>query len=57
MSSQRPTVSVVSPVYMAEGSVPHLVREVRRELEKVTEDYEVILVEDSSPDAFWTRIQ
>ena len=37
--------------------MPHLVREVRRELEKVTQDYEVILVEDGSPDASWTRIQ
>ncbi len=49
-------ISVVSPVYNAEPIVDELVRRVKSELAAITEDYEIILVEDGSPDNSWVRI-
>jgi dolichol-phosphate mannosyltransferase len=52
----EPLISVVSPVYRAEAIVPELVRRIRDAVEPITEDYEVVLVDDGSPDASWTAI-
>jgi len=51
-------LSVVSPVYGAEDIVDELVRRVREELGKLDlpGGYEIILVEDGSPDHCWDRI-
>jgi dolichol-phosphate mannosyltransferase len=53
----RPEISVLSPVYMGEESVSELVDRVRQAVERVTIDYEIILVEDGSPDNSWRRIE
>lgn len=53
----RPCVSVVSPVYKAEMIVDELVRRVTAAVGRVTSDFEIILVEDRSPDASWERIR
>lgn len=50
-------LSIVSPVYNAERIVPELVRRIRSEVEKITESYEIILVEDCGPDESWAAIE
>ncbi|MFN4285601.1 MAG: glycosyltransferase family 2 protein [Lacibacter sp.] len=54
--SYTPLFSIVSPVYRAEAIVPELVRRIRVAVETVTQDYEIILVEDGSPDKSWEAI-
>ena len=49
-------LSVVSPVYRAECLVGKLVDEVRAALETLGISYEIILVEDASPDKSWEAI-
>jgi glycosyltransferase involved in cell wall biosynthesis len=50
-------ISVVSPVYRAENLLPKLVKRISEELEAITPHYEIILVEDSSPDGSWSVMQ
>jgi polyisoprenyl-phosphate glycosyltransferase len=45
-----PLISIVSPVYRGELLVPVLVERIRNEVGAITQDFEVILVEDGSPD-------
>jgi glycosyltransferase involved in cell wall biosynthesis len=54
---RRPEITVLSPVYMGERSVPELVDRVRVAVERVTKDYEIVLVEDGSPDGSWRSIE
>jgi glycosyltransferase involved in cell wall biosynthesis len=42
---------------MGEQSLPELVASVRQAVEGVTNDYEIILVEDGSPDGSWRTIE
>ena len=49
-------ISIVSPVYRAEFIVDELVRRLKAELSRITENYEIILVEDCGPDNSWDRI-
>ena len=49
-------ISVVSPVYRAEAIVDELVRRLKVSLSALTENYEIILVEDGGPDHSWDRI-
>ncbi|HCC30675.1 MAG TPA: hypothetical protein DEQ03_11575, partial [Marinilabiliales bacterium] len=49
-------ISVVSPVYRAEKIIPELVKQLLAELSKITPDFEIILVEDASPDNSWNEI-
>ena len=50
-------ISVVIPVYRSENSIPLLVKELAAELPKITDRYEVILVEDDGGDGSWTVIE
>ena len=50
-------LSIISPVYKAELIVDELVRRITIEAEKITSDFEIILVEDGSPDNCWVKIQ
>lgn len=50
-------ISVVSPVYLAERLLQDLMTQLREELGKITPNYEIILVEDRSPDGSWTEIK
>jgi len=54
--SDKPYISVVSPVYKAEKIVIELVRQLHENLAKITNDYEIILVNDASPDNSWEAI-
>ena len=52
----RPMLSVVSPVYMGAASLSQLVERCKAASAAVTNDYELILVDDSSPDESWDMI-
>ncbi|MBC8342632.1 MAG: glycosyltransferase family 2 protein [Bacteroidetes bacterium] len=57
MTNKNPYISIVSPVYMAEGIVDELVKRIKVEISKITDNYEIILVEDGSPDQSWEKIE
>ena len=46
-------ISVVSPIYRAENIVEELVKQIIDNVEKVSPDFEIILVNDASPDKSW----
>ena len=50
-------ISVVSPVYHGEKMVAELVRRNVEALRTITDDYEIILVNDASPDDSWKTIE
>ena len=52
-----PLLSIVSPVYKAERIVPELVRKIVESVRTVTEDYEIVLACDGSPDNSWLAIK
>lgn len=49
-------LSIVSPVYRAENILEELVRQVKESVSIITDDFEIILVNDASPDNSWTVI-
>lgn len=49
-------ISIVSPVYKAENIVKELVREIINSVEPLVPDFEIILVNDASPDKSWQMI-
>lgn len=51
------SVSAVIPVYRSERSIALLVEELARELPKLSDNYEIILVEDGGGDNSWAVIQ
>lgn len=53
MSNQHPEISFVSPVYRAENILPELVSEIQKVMVKINKSYEIILVDDRSPDDSW----
>lgn len=56
MSDSKYHVSVVSPVYGAPTLLEELCQRLHASLREITEDYEIILVFDCSPDDGWERI-
>jgi len=52
-----PFLSIVSPVYRAEKVLPELVNRIESAVSQITSDYEIILVEDASPDHSWAVIE
>jgi dolichol-phosphate mannosyltransferase len=46
-------LSVCSPVYRAQNILPELVRRIEESVKPLTNDYEIVLVEDCSPDESW----
>ena len=52
-----PLFSIVSPVYRAENLVDELVRRIQASLNAITQNYEIILVDDRGPDSSWQRIE
>ena len=57
LSSPLPYFSIVSPVYRAEGLVDELIRRIQASIGPLTENYEIILVDDRGPDDSWGRIR
>jgi len=52
----NPIISVVSPVYGCPGAIPEFCKRLHLALQAISNDYEIILVEDGSPDDSWARI-
>ncbi|AZI21189.1 glycosyltransferase [Chryseobacterium taklimakanense] len=50
-------VSIVSPIYRAEKISPTLVSEINLVMQKLRLDYEIILVDDRSPDKSWEAMK
>jgi len=50
-------LSIISPVYGAPKLLPDLVHEINKVASQMTTDFEIILVEDNSPDNSWLIIQ
>jgi len=53
----KPCISVVSPVYKAEKILPELVKRINAAVSKITDSFEIILVEDGGPDNSWQVLQ
>lgn len=51
-----PHISVVIPVYKAEGCLEELFQRLKVSLETITEDFEIIMVEDCGGDRSWPMI-
>lgn len=49
-------LTIVSPVYRAEKIVEELVKEIKKAILPITDDFEIILVNDYSPDNSWFKI-
>ncbi len=56
-SPKHPLISVVSPVYRAEAILETFVERVVDVVTGITQDYEIILVDDGSPDQSWEKIK
>ena len=52
----NPQITVVSPVYKGDSMVAELVRRIVESVSSITDDYEIILVNDASPDDSWAEI-
>lgn len=57
MGASPVQISVVSPVYRAEACVDELYQRLTTVLQTLTDAYEILLVEDGSPDQSWERIK
>ncbi len=55
-ASRFPGISVVVPVYKSEAILPELVQRLSQSLPSLAEPYELILVNDCSPDGSWKII-
>lgn len=56
MSNNKPTISVIIPVYNSETILPHLMERLDAQLKSMTSKFEVILVDDNSRDNSWQVI-
>jgi dolichol-phosphate mannosyltransferase len=54
---KAPHISVVIPIYKAENCLEELYRRLRDSLEGITQDFEIILVEDCGGDRSWDIIK
>ena len=51
--NQQPHISIVSPVYRAEDIIEKLVDEIQKAMKQINCTYEIVLVDDRSPDNSW----
>jgi len=54
---KNPKISIISPVYGAAALLEELVSLIKDSVSHITEDFEIILVEDCSPDKSWDIIK
>lgn len=57
LEKEKILISIVSPVYRAEKIVDELVRRIIESVSIITDNFEIILVEDGSPDNSWEAIE
>lgn len=53
MEREYPKISFVSPVYQGENTLNKLVLEIQKVMQRIGEPFEIILVDDRSPDKSW----
>jgi undecaprenyl-phosphate 4-deoxy-4-formamido-L-arabinose transferase len=56
LTQSPPSISVVIPVYRSAPILPELASRLRAVLSSITDDYEVVMVNDGSPDSSWNAI-
>jgi dolichol-phosphate mannosyltransferase len=56
MPREAPEISIVIPVYQAEGCLTELTRRLKDSLETITDNYEIIYIEDHGKDRSWQLI-
>jgi len=56
MEVNRPEITVVSPIYSAENVLQDFLMRLINSLELITKEFEIILVEDGSPDKSWEQM-
>ncbi len=54
--AKSPLLSVVSPVYGCRNTLPELYQRLEKTLSSISERFEIILVDDASPDTAWDAI-
>ena len=54
---RTPHLSIISPVYGCVDVLPQLCNQLDEHLSNITKNYEIILVNDASPDGAWEAIQ
>lgn len=54
--AKSPVLSVVSPVYGCRNTLPELYQRLEKTLSSISERFEIILVDDASPDTAWDAI-
>lgn len=54
--TERTGISIVIPVYRSKSILPILIERIEATLQKTDADYEVVLVNDCSPDRSWKVI-
>ncbi len=52
----QPFISIISPVFGAEGIISELVKQITASVSTITSNFEIILIEDRSPDNSWHEI-
>lgn len=52
----KPRISIVIPVYKAEGCLEELYRRLKESLQSITQDFEILFVEDCGGDRSWDVI-
>ena len=57
MQTDKPYISVVSPVYGAAWLLDELVSRIKEAVGQISDNYEIILVEDCGPDDSWEKIR
>ena len=53
----QPHISVVIPVLNEESLIQELITRVKLNVSKITDDYEIIIVDDGSKDGTWEKIK
>lgn len=56
MAQRKPVISIVTPVYRSEPCIDELYRRLLATMVKITPEFELIMVNDHSPDNAWVRI-
>lgn len=57
IASTAPTISVVTPVYCCASCLRELCRRLGETLSKTVDTYEIILIDDASPDEAWSTLR
>jgi dolichol-phosphate mannosyltransferase len=57
MNEVTPLISVVSPVYNGGEMLPDLISRIENSIRSITDNFELILVEDGGPDNSWELIE